>query len=232
MRSPKGARSRRRLSLSFCLIAVGVLALIAGLAIGGYNLWDDRRAGDRAGQILQAMALQETAAQEQTAQWGRLPVQPTLSGATADPWIDPERDMPTVEVDGASYIGVVSIPVLDLELPVMETWSYPQLKIAPCRYAGSAYLNDMILCAHNYATHFGRLGNLIPGDEVVFTDVNGDAFVYEVALLETLEPTAVEEMESGGWDLTLFTCTLGGQTRVTVRCVAANGTMESNDNRK
>ena len=31
----------------------------------------------------------------------------------------------------------------------------------------------------------------------------------------------VEEMLSGGWALTLFTCTLGGRTRVTVRCEEA-----------
>ena len=36
--------------------------------------------------------------------------------------------------------------------------------------------------------------------------------------METLMPTAVEEMESGDWDLTLFTCTVGGRTRVAVRC--------------
>ena len=34
---------------------------------------------------------------------------------------------------------------------------------------------------------------------------------------ETLEPTDEEAMTTGDWDLTLFTCTPGGQTRVTVR---------------
>jgi sortase A len=28
----------------------------------------------------------------------------------------------------------------------------------------------------------------------------------------------VEEMESDEWDLTLFTCTIGGKSRVTIRC--------------
>ena len=36
--------------------------------------------------------------------------------------------------------------------------------------------------------------------------------------IERLRPTAVKEMTSGDWDLTLFTCTVGGQSRVTVRC--------------
>ena len=42
---------------------------------------------------------------------------------------------------------------------------------------------------------------------------------YTVAELETLGKYDVEEMTSGDWDLTLFTCTYGGQSRVTVRCL-------------
>ena len=54
--------------------------------------------------------------------------------------------------------------------------------------------------------------------DVTITDVDGHIFAYEVISLESLMPTAVEEMESGDWDLTLFTCTVGGRTRVVVRC--------------
>ena len=90
---------------------------------------------------------------------------------------------------------------------------------SPCRCKGSAYLNNMILAAHNYTKHFGPIRRLLPGDEVIFTDVDGNIFDYSVAELEQLEGTDVDEMEAGEWDLTLFTCTLGGQYRITVRCV-------------
>ena len=132
--------------------------------------------------------------------------------------LNPNMDMPAVEVDGHDYIGVLEIPALELELPVMSTWSYPNLKIAPCRYTGSAYLDDMVIAAHNYSQHFGRLKELSGGETVIFTDADGNVFTYEVALVETLMPTDIEEMESGEWDLTLFTCTIGGSSRVTVRC--------------
>ena len=62
---------------------------------------------------------------------------------------------------------------LDVEVPVMSTWSYPQLRIAPCRYQGSAYLDNLIICAHNYDVHFGGLKHLEPGDAVAFTDADG-----------------------------------------------------------
>ena len=70
----------------------------------------------------------------------------------------------------------------------------------------------------NYQSHFGRLKELLPGDLVQFTDVDGNVFSCSVVETEILEKTDVEELESGDWDLTLFTCTIGGKTRVTVRC--------------
>ena len=131
---------------------------------------------------------------------------------------NPGMEMPVLEVDGRNYIGVLSIPSLELELPIMEDWSYPDLRVAPCRYSGSVYSKDIVIAGHNYERHFGGLKGLAEGDEVRFTDAAGNVFVYSVSLLETLAPTAVTEMQSGGWDLTLFTCTYGGANRVTVRC--------------
>ena len=126
--------------------------------------------------------------------------------------------MPTVSFDGNDYIGRVDIPSLGLSLPVISEWSYPRLKIAPCRYTGSAYLDNLIIAAHNYSSHFGNLNRLNTGDTVTFTDVDGNQFTYAVSLIEDLPGTAIEEMQAGEWDLTLFTCTLGGRSRVTVRC--------------
>ena len=60
---------------------------------------------------------------------------------------------------------------------------------------------------------------MIPGEIITFTDMDGNVFFYEVAEIEILDPYAKEEMLSGEWDLTLFTCTYGGQERVTVRCI-------------
>ena len=58
---------------------------------------------------------------------------------------------------------------------------------------------------------------------MVVNDVNGNVFTYEVTEVYTLGAEDVEEMVTGDeWDLTLFTCTLGGQSRITVRCVQKN----------
>ena len=82
----------------------------------------------------------------------------------------------------------------------------------------------MVIAGHNYSGHFGTLKNLAPGDALSFTDIDGNVFSYTVVELETLPPYAVEEMTSGDWDLTLFTCTVGGQSRLAVRCKRAEAT--------
>ena len=200
------------------LMAGGLLLMAAALFLTGYNLWDERRAAASADTVLLELPAEiRTAAPAEPA---TAPIDPDEI-EIPDYILNPNMDMPTVELDGHSYLGVLKIPALGLELPVLSEWSYPNLKLAPCRYTGSAYLGNLILAGHNYRTHFGGLKELVPGDEVSFTDAVGNVFLYTVAELETLGKTDVEEMQAGDWDLTLFTCTYGGKNRVTVRCVQA-----------
>jgi sortase A len=133
----------------------------------------------------------------------------------------PDMEMPTIDIDGNAYIGWLDIPALSLSLPVMSQWSYPNLKISPCRYTGSAYQNNLVIAAHNYQSHFGTIKNLTQGDEVRFTDVDGNVFYYQVSEIEQLSPIAVKAMEESDYPLTLFTCTIGGKYRVAVRCSLA-----------
>lgn len=208
-----------RNKLGEVFMALGALMLAAAVALLAYNRWDDWRAGQSVATVQEALeqAIESSAAATPTP-YNTI----TTTAATTD---DEEEiintEMATVEVDGYEYIGTLSVPSYGLELPVMANWSYPGLKIAPGRYTGSVWTDDLIICGHNYERHFGNLKYLEPGDTVTFTDVEGNVFTYQVEEVVTLQPTDVEEMmsrETGEWDLTLFTCTIGGQTRVTVRC--------------
>lgn len=138
--------------------------------------------------------------------------------ATVPAVLPEERTMTVAEIDGYGYIGFLGIPSLELELPVMTDWSYPQLQIAPCRYSGSIFTDDLVVMAHNYPKHFGNLRQMRYEDVVTFTDMDGNVIEYQVVALDVLAPTAVEEMTAGDYDLTLFTCTYGGENRVIVCC--------------
>lgn len=198
---------------------LGALALTAALALTVRNLAEQRTAQTAVADTMRTLTAAVAERSDAAA-----PVQEPGDAPDNAPEAEtllPERTMPVVTVNGYDYIGWLELPTLGLELPVMSEWSYARLKIAPCRYTGSAYSGDMVLAAHNFSSHFGRLSELSPGDAVIFTDADGHVFSYEAADVEILQPTAVEEMTAGEWPLTLFTCTYGGRTRLTIRCAAA-----------
>ena len=194
-----------RKGLGICCIILGVCCLLLSLGLITYNRWEEENARDASMNILQDV--QEDILDNTRKK--RTPEEISM---------DAPKEMLTTQVDGYDCIGVLSIPVLELELPVLADWSYAKLKIAPCHYFGSCYEKDFVIAAHNYQSHFGRLSELQPKDLILFTDISGTVYCYEVVLLETLPANATEEMITSGFDLSLYTCTPGGASRITVRC--------------
>ncbi len=192
---------RNKFGIAFMIF--GAALLITALSLLIWNRQEDKKAGQSAELILPKIVEQANENNE-----GNPPQHPDSNTA----------DMKTVKIDGYDYVGYLTIPALNLELPVMNEWDYKRLKISPCRYSGSAKTGDMVIAAHNYTKHFGRLSKLTQGDEIYFTDMNGKKYSYCVQTVESLTPTAIEEMTSGEYELTLFTCTYGGKSRITVRC--------------
>lgn len=188
----------------FCIV-LGILCLLASGGWIVYNVLEAKNAENAANILLQDMHEQIIVNEEKAEE------------APAEPV---SQQMLTTQVSGYDCIGILSIPVLELELPVLTDWSYEKLKIAPCVYYGSYYEKNFVIAAHNYEGHFKRLSQLQEGDLIFFTDVSGDERVYKVVLLETLPGDATEEMITAGFDLSLYTCTPGGGSRVTVRCNA------------
>lgn len=195
---------------------VGAALLLAALLLWTFNTIQAVRAGEKAQEVLgdvkQVMASAPRTTEPSAPQ-------PTEPDASAPPETTaPPGEMPTVTVGYNDYIGYLHIPSQELELPVMSDWSYDKLNVAPCRQFGSYYTDDLVIAAHNFGSHFGKLKNLIPGDTVTFTDVTGADHNYTVASVQTLQPDDVDAVQNSGHALTLYTCTPGGATRVTVFC--------------
>lgn len=208
--------------LSLVLMAAGLALLLAAAGLLGFNLWDGRRAEMSAQRILAQMPIAVTAAPANNEPQLQAAAAAEPAPAASEALLhSPQVEMPTVSIEGQDYIGLLEIPALELALPVLGQCSDALLKIAPCRYDGSAYGTHLVIAAHNYAAHFGSLSALQPGDRITFTDVEGYSQQYTVAGLETLSSTDVEAMTDETWPLTLFTCTLGNQSRITVRCLRA-----------
>lgn len=197
------------------LFVTGTMLILSALFLCLYNYRQSNNAYDRSQEILAELK-------------NEIPQSPE----NAEDHIKPEEDLfkeyeestitesSPIEIDGQYYCGYVTLPSLGLELPVLNEWSYPNLKIAPCRYSGSAQNNDLIIAAHNYSRHFGQIKDLTDGDAVIFTGCNGVQYYYSVSYTEYIDGYNVDKMldsDGSAWDMTLFTCTLSGQSRVTVR---------------
>jgi sortase A len=220
----------KRNRLSRCLIGIGMVLILAAGVWFGYNIWTDRRAGESSAAVLDAFPATVNAAAEaeiasdsepKTEMPTPAPEQPTED----EPEAEPEETAPeeeeaenTIIIDGDVYLGRLDIPSIGLALPVMSEWNYNNLNLAPCRYSGAPADDNFIIAGHNYSSHFGSLRYLFVGDAIYFTDADGNVFTYEVAQIEELGATDIEAMENSGWPLTLFTCTIGGKARLTVRC--------------
>jgi sortase A len=202
-------------AVRICCFALGTALLLAALFLVLHNVAEDKKGGEQAELLLDDLKQE-------------IPEEPepeTIQTAEnydlyAEYETETVPEMETTQINGNAYIGYIAIPALDVELPVLSEWSYPNLKLSPCRYVGNLYAGDLVLCAHNYSSHFGRIHELNSGDEIIFTDVKGKQYDYNVIGIEQHPGTAVEDIKFGNaddWDLTLFTCTLDGQSRVTVR---------------
>lgn len=209
------ARNKKKI---FSLFLIGTAFILFAGMLFLHNRLEDKKASDLAEEVLEQFHMELDNRKVEGQFLYTKEVEPEIY--IPDYILNPNMEMPTTEIEGNRYVGYLYFPSLEVELPVMSNWSYPGLKIAPCLYSGSIYNGDAVIAAHNYTGHFGQLYNLEPGDPIRFIDADGNVFSYEVVIQEVLDSTAIEDMTTSSFDLSLFTCTYGGASRFTVRCRA------------
>lgn len=96
---------------------IGCICVVLALGLALFNVYDTFRARQAEEKILVEYNLK--------------------NDLDSDVLIDPDMDMPEVELDGLSCIGTIEIPSLDIKLPVTSEFTYDLMKLAPCRYSGS-----------------------------------------------------------------------------------------------
>ena len=210
-------------------MVLGAMLVAGALSLAVYNNVEDAKAGDTSKAILERLekAIEENVIEE----FGAGVVAQAGTGDDANGQTVREiegkdslvklskKTARPIELETYYYIGFITIPKLGISLPVQESWSDYNLRISPCRYSGDIANGKMIIAAHNYDSHFGRIKELSVGDEVIFTDTLDREYYFTVADTENISGSDPLKMESGDWALSLFTCTFDGSDRVTVRCI-------------
>ena len=120
------------------LIIIGIILIISALYLQLHNNYEDIKAGKESKEVVEVIQ-EELNTQE----------------------IKEDSDKETIKVNGDEYIGIINIPSLNVELPVMSDWSYEKMKKSPARYYGSLETNDLVICAHSYKNFFRYIKNLV-----------------------------------------------------------------------
>lgn len=189
-----------------CLLA-GLLLLLGAAALAGGNLLEERAAQRQARELLAQVDLWLVAPEEAS--------QPVSVSGPAEG----AGEEPALQEDpwaGYDLLGVLSIPDLGLRLPVLADCTDQLLKVSVCRFYQEPE-GRWIIAGHNYRDHFGRLGQLEPGAEVVFLPLSGAEEPYRVTAVESIGASDWEALSAGEWDLSLFTCNLDMTRRVVIR---------------
>lgn len=135
-----------------------------------------------------------------------------------------------LELNGYKIIGLIKIPVIDLEYPILEMdVSNPEeakepMRLAIIKYWGgdvNGYGNLSLAGHNNYnGTMFGKTKNLKIGDVVELTDLNNQTIQYQIYDIFKTDPndvTILETKDEAIREVTLITCTNGNRERLILK---------------
>lgn len=184
------------------LFCAGVVCLAVAAAMALMNTWEERHLSEMRSEALGALSHPRV----------------ELDAAT----LDPMTAMPTLDVGGMAFVGVLEIPEIGLSCPVLAAGS-KESGIAPIVYEGSPYFGGLVLVGGGGRDVFGRLEELAGDEDVVLRDTLGNEFVYVADGVEVLQPTSVTRAlgEDGAKGLILCELDSSGRVVTVIRCVAA-----------
>lgn len=136
--------------------------------------------------------------------------------------LDVPEEQKSVASDGTVYftIGVINIPSINVNYPILSTWSDALLKISPCKFWGPNpnEVGNLCIAGHNYknSKFFSKVPNMEIGDTIEITDLGGNTVVYAIYdkyIVSPEEKECTSQMTNGKREITLITCTNDNKKR-------------------
>ncbi len=127
-----------------------------------------------------------------------------------------------IEFEGFKVIGLIKIPAIDLEYPILEQTTDEAMKVSISKYWGgdiNSYGN-VSLAGHNNKitlTMFGKNKNLKNGDSIFLTDLTGTTIeykIYDTFITDPDDVSILRTTDKSVREVTLITCTNGRANRL------------------
>ncbi len=125
---------------------------------------------------------------------------------------------------GYNVIGLIKIPAIDLEYPIIERTTKESMRLSISRFYGGD-INEpgnVSLAGHNNysGTMFGKNNKLKLGDKVFLTDLTSRTIEYEIYDIFVTDPNDTSILETKEKDIrevTLITCKNGRSERLIIK---------------
>ena len=142
-------------------------------------------------------------------------------------------DNPITEIDeqiqGHKVVGIIKIPKIELEYPILETTSKETLSLSITKFWGNQIneIGNVTLAGHNNlnGTMFGKTKKLEVGDVIELTDIQNVTLKYKVFKIYVIDPNDISCIlpeQEGTREVTLITCTNGNKNRLIVKAREEN----------
>lgn len=129
-----------------------------------------------------------------------------------------------IEYKGYKVVGMISIPKIDLEYPILFETTNETMKYSITKFWGNGVnkIGNLTLAGHNNynGTMFGKTKNLEIGDIIELTDlsqVTRSYTIYDKFITDPNDISVIEVDEFGTREVTLITCSNGNKERLIIK---------------
>lgn len=133
-------------------------------------------------------------------------------------------DVKTLKYKGYDVIGVIKIPKIELQYPIISENSKEAMDVSITKFFGNGVneVGNLTLAGHNNYdnTMFGKLNELKIDDIIQLTDINKNTKEYKIYKIFKTTPndsSVVSTEEFGTREVTLITCSNGNKERLIVK---------------
>ena len=212
---------KERVEIERYITVMSVACLVLGGGLGIYHFYTENQIEAMNNEIVSKMFVQMD---KEKSNENNVDIFDTVNVARDGEELIEEGDDQTkkeslVPADGREYIGIIEVQELGIRLPVLKNYTDADMKTTPCVYFGTRENDNLVIVGHNYDSQFGNFNKLDSSQEVnaILTLLDGTKYYYKSKSLENLNPNQIDEMLSGEWDMTLFTCSYSGEKRIALR---------------
>ena len=137
-------------------------------------------------------------------------IMPPRTNAVAEQYSN--TSMPVYEIDGVDYCAMLECKILNINLPVADSWADAQNSTARC--SGSVYDGTMIIGGQG----LGFVIQLDLGDKISVVDMLGGEYSYTVEKIDRAKDVDMDKLSSTDYQLTIFSYITKEKKYVIVRC--------------